>query len=68
MSEYGNYKTGALTRMCRRRVQPGVGQYARQAIAAVLNQAESVGAETGESLLKLAQAALPAGPVVWLRA
>jgi hypothetical protein len=53
----------ALERMCRRRVPSGVRQYARQAIAAVLNQAESAGAETGESLLTLAEAALPAVPV-----
>ena len=53
----------ALDRMCRRRVPPGVRQYARQAIAAVLNQAQSAGAETGESLLTLAEAALPAVPV-----
>ena len=52
-----------LDRMCRRRAPPGVRQYARQAIAAVLNQAESVGVETGESLLTLAEAALPAVPV-----
>jgi uncharacterized protein (UPF0147 family) len=53
----------ALERMCRPRVPPGVRQYARQAIANVLNQAESVGVETGESLLTLAEAALPAVPV-----
>ena len=49
--------------MCRRRAPPGVRQYAGQAIAAVLNQAESAGVETGESLLTLAEAALPAVPV-----
>ncbi len=53
----------ALERMCRRRAPPGVRRYARQAIAAMLNQAESGGAETGESLLTLAEAALPALPV-----
>ena len=53
----------ALDRMCRRRAPPGVRQYARQAIAAVLNQAQSAGAEMGESLLTLAEAALPAVPV-----
>src|SRR5438034_5201015 len=53
----------ALERVCRRRGPPGVRQYARQAIAAVLNQAESAGIETGESLLTLAEAALPAVPV-----
>jgi Sigma-70, region 4 len=54
----------ALERMCRRRRgPPGVGEYARQAIAAVLNQAESAGAEAGESLLTLAETALPAVPM-----
>ena len=53
----------ALERVCRRRGPPGVGEYARQAIAAVLNQAESAGAEAGESLLTLAEAALPTVPV-----
>jgi hypothetical protein len=53
----------ALERVCRRRGPPGVGQYARQAIATVLNQAERGGAEAGESLLTLAEAALPAVPV-----
>lgn len=53
----------AMERMCRLRVPPGVRQYARQAIADVLNQAESAGVETGESLLTLAEAALPAVPV-----
>ncbi len=53
----------ALERLCRRRALPGVRQYARQAIAAVLNQAESGGAERGDSLLTLAEAALPAVPV-----
>jgi Sigma-70, region 4 len=53
----------ALERVCRRRGPPGVGQYARQSIAAVLNQAERAGAEAGESLLTLAEAALPAVPV-----
>jgi hypothetical protein len=53
----------ALDRMCRRRGPPEMGQYARQAIAVVLNQAENVGAEAGESLLTLAEAALPAVPV-----
>lgn len=53
----------ALERMCRRRGPPGVRQYARQAIAGVLSQAESVGAGTGEGLLTLAEAALPALPV-----
>lgn len=52
----------ALDRMCRRGAPPGVRQYARQAIAAVLNQAESASAETGESLLTLAEAALPVVP------
>jgi Sigma-70, region 4 len=53
----------ALTRMCRQRGPSGVRQYARQAIAAVLSQAERVGADPGESLLTLAEAALPAVPV-----
>lgn len=53
----------ALERVCRRRGAPGVAQYARQSIAAVLNQAERADAEAGESLLTLAEAALPAVPM-----
>jgi Sigma-70, region 4 len=49
----------ALNQMCRPHTPPRASHYARQVIAAVLDQAAETGAEPAACLLALAEAALP---------